>query len=75
MYVYNMYNKTYIWESNVSESLLSQNPMGVLNMTGFHRVLYGDFWCDPNSAVQGQSQLFLAGNCWEREGDFFKGAF
>ena len=66
MYVYNMHNKTYIWESNVRESLLSQNPMGVLNMTRFHRVLYGDFWCDPSSAEKGQSQLFLEGKCWER---------
>ena len=60
-------------KSNVNESLLSQHPMGVLNMTGFDRVLYGDFWCGPNSVVQGQSQLFLEGNWLEREGEFFKG--
>ena len=35
----------------LSESLLSQHPMGIHNITGVNGALYGACWCDPPGGI------------------------
>ena len=58
--IYNIHSILHIFfekigKNNVNKSFLSQHPMGIPNIAGVHGALYGAWWGDLPSGVQGQS--------------------